>query len=141
MLFRSPPAVLSAAVTSSAGHIAPRCIAPGLTERDPDVETAGLRTDVRWGFVFLACPLPLTEEQRLELVKLAAQAWFDDLPEIRFDWEGCEGVVRPAADVVSLGTFTGQRFLAEVNLKDRSGKLDFLVAEAHLGARGGIAEA
>lgn len=96
---------------------------------------------MRWGFVFLACPLPLSEEQRLELVKLAATAWFEDLPEIRFDWEGCEGVVRPAADVVALGTFTGQRFTAEVNLPDRSGKLDFLVAEAHLGPRGAIPEA
>lgn len=87
---------------------------------------------MRWGFVFLACPLKLTEEQRTELVRLAATAWFTDQPEIRFDWEGCEGVVRVASDVESLGTFTGQLFVAEVNLPDVSGQVRFLVAEAHL---------
>lgn len=88
---------------------------------------------MRWGFVFIACPLPLTDAQREGLVRLAASAWFEDLPEVRFDWEGCEGVVRPHADVVSLGTFVGQRFDADVHLPDRSGRVSFLVAE-HLRA-------
>lgn len=87
---------------------------------------------MRWGFVFVACPLPLSEEQRDGLVRLAAQAWFADLSEVRFDWEGCSGVVRPGSDVVSLGTFVGQQFYAEVELPQRSGRVSFLVAEAHL---------
>ena len=87
---------------------------------------------MRWGFVFVACPLPLTEEQRLGLVRLAAQAWFGDQREGRFDWEACSGVVRPASDVVSMGTFVGQQFLADVDLPDRSGRVSFLVAEHHL---------
>ena len=93
---------------------------------------------VRWGFVFLACPLKLTDEQRDGLVRLAATAWFTDQPEIAFDWKGCEGVVRVASDVTNLGTFTGQRFVAEVNLPDASGRVQFLVAEYHLKA---VAEA
>lgn len=87
---------------------------------------------VRWGFVFLACPMKLSEEQRDGLVRLAALAWFTDKDEVRFDWEGCEGVVRVASDTMSLGTFTGQRFTADVNLPDTSGKVQFLVAEAHM---------
>ncbi|MFN7146904.1 MAG: hypothetical protein ACK4YP_24225 [Myxococcota bacterium] len=87
---------------------------------------------MRWGFVFLACPLKLTEEQRHSLVRLAATAWFTDQSELRFDWEGCEGVLRVASDVTSLGTFTGQKFTAEVNLPDTSGEVQFLVAEHHL---------
>lgn len=87
---------------------------------------------VRWGFVFVACPIRLTEEQRMGLVRLAATAWFTDQDEVRFDWEGCEGVVRVASDTMALGTFTGQRFEAEVNLADTSGKVQFLVAEHHL---------
>ncbi len=99
---------------------------------------------MRWGFVFVACPLRLTEEQREGLVRLAATAWFEDRPELRFDWDGCEGVVRVASDVSALGTFVGQRFTAEVNLPDQSGQVAFLVAESVLGQRGGgapIAEA
>lgn len=96
----------------------------------------------RWGFVFLACPLPLTEEQRLLLVRLAVQAYFGDLPEVAFHEEEFQGSVRPASDTVLLGTFYGQRFTAEVHLPDRSGKVEFLVAEAELrSARQTIAEA
>ncbi len=87
---------------------------------------------MRWGFVFLACPLKLSEEQRTSLVRLAATAWFTDQSEIPFDWEGCEGVVRVASDVTSLGTFTGQKFVAEVNLPGSSGMVQFLVAEHHM---------
>lgn len=87
---------------------------------------------MRWGFVFLACPLKLTDEQRDGLVRLAATAWFTDQPEIPFDWEGCEGVVRVASEVTNLGTFTGQRFVADVNLPETSGKVQFLVAEHHM---------
>jgi len=98
---------------------------------------------MRWGFVFVACPLPLAESQRIDLVRLAAQAWFTDTRELRFDWGDAEGVVRAASDVMTLGTFTGQAFTAEVNLRDTSGTVRFLVAEEHLrigsaGVPGGV---
>ncbi len=86
----------------------------------------------RWGVVFVACPIPMEEERRLDLVRLAVQAWFTDQRELRFDWPGCEGVVRAGSDVMSLGTFTGQLFIAEVNQGERSGQVRFLVAEKHL---------
>lgn len=96
---------------------------------------------MRWGFVFVACPLPLTEEQRLGLVRLAAEAWFENRPEVRFDWPDCVGSVRPGSDVVTMGTFVGQQFFADVELPTRSGRVSFLVAEAQLRQPGQVAEA
>jgi hypothetical protein len=96
---------------------------------------------MRWGFVFVACPLPLDEARRLDLVRLAAEAWFTDARELRFDWGDAEGVVRAGSEVMTLGTFTGQAFVAEVNLRETSGVVRFLVAEHHLRAAGPVAEA
>ena len=103
----------------------------------------------RWGFVFVACPIRLEEERRLELVRLAVEAWFTDQREVRFDWPGCEGVVRVGSDVMSLGTFTGQLFIADVNVSGgvdsggagESGQIRFLVAEKHLQLRAGPGQA
>ena len=97
---------------------------------------------VRWGFVFVSCPLPLSEEQRDSLVRYAVRAWCDDHRELNFNEPEFRGTVRPSSDTVLLGTFFGQRFTAEVHLPDRSGKVDFLVAESSLQAgRSVIAEA
>lgn len=97
---------------------------------------------VRWGFVFLACPLPLSEVQQDALVRLAVRAWFEDAVELTFADEEFRGAVRPSSDTVLLGSFVGQRFTAEVHLPERSGKVEFLVAESQLRAgRGEIAEA
>lgn len=96
----------------------------------------------RWGFIFLHCPLPLSEDQRLELVRLAARAYFQDLPEIGIDLGDLKGTVRPRSDAVLLGSFYGQRFIADVHLPDRSGEVSFLVTEAALRASAAeIAEA
>ncbi len=91
---------------------------------------------VRWGFVFLACPLPLSEEQRVALVRLAARAWFENKTELDLVEEEFRATVRPSSDAVLLGSFYGQRFSAEVHLPERSGKVEFLVAEAALRAGG-----
>ncbi|MCB9763276.1 MAG: hypothetical protein H6739_26135 [Alphaproteobacteria bacterium] len=97
---------------------------------------------MRWGFIFLACPLPLTEDQKEGLVLCAARAYFEELDALPFNWGACRGEVRPASDTVLLGTFYGQRFTAEVHLPDRSGTVDFLVTEAQLrAAHAEIAEA
>ena len=97
---------------------------------------------LRWGFVFLSCPLPLSEEQKLALAKLAAKAWFEDATELSVAEGEFRATVRPTSDTVMLGTFYGQRFTAEVFLPERSGKVEFLVAEAALAAaRAEVAEA
>lgn len=97
---------------------------------------------IRWGFVFLSCPLPLEEEQKLALVRLAARAWFEDATELHLNEGELRATVRPTSDTVLLGTFVGQRFRAEVHLPERTGKVEFLVAEAALRAGGqAVAEA
>ncbi len=96
---------------------------------------------LRWGLVFVACPLPLTEEQKEGLVRLAAQAWFEDLGRVPFDWSGCQGVLTATSDVVALGTFVGQAFEAEVHLPEGSGQVRFLVTEKQLKLAAPVAEA
>lgn len=97
---------------------------------------------MRWGFVFLSCPVRLTDEHQLDLVRLAVQAYFDDTPKVAFDWHTCRGELRVESDAVSLGAFSGQRFSADVSVPSGSGRIQFLVTEAQLeAARGEVAEA
>lgn len=97
---------------------------------------------IRWGFVFLSAPLQLEEEQRLDLVRLAAAAWFQDQQEVHFDWGELRGTLRPTSDTMLIGSFCGQRFTAEIFMLEKSAKVEFLVAEAQLrAARAEIAEA
>lgn len=96
---------------------------------------------LRWGLVFVACPLPLTEEQKQGLVRLAAQAWFEDQSTISFDWTGCQGVLTASSEVVALGTFVGQAFEAEVHVPEGSGQVRFLVTEKQLKLAAPVAEA
>ncbi|MCB9778622.1 MAG: hypothetical protein H6742_08685 [Alphaproteobacteria bacterium] len=97
---------------------------------------------LRWGLVFLACPLALDEDAQRGLVQLAARAWFEDEPVIAFDWEGLHGVLRASSDVQALGNFVGQQFEAEVEGDAGKGTVRFLVTEAQLqAARGVVAEA
>lgn len=91
-------------------------------------------SQIRWGLVFLSCPLPLDEEQRAELARLAARAYFQDLAEIAVELEGCRGTVRPSSDTVLLGSFYGQRFVADLHLPTQQGQVQFLIAEAQLRA-------
>lgn len=89
---------------------------------------------MRWGLVFLACPLPLDEETRLALARLAARAWFLDEPVVAFDWEGLAGELRPLGEPAALGPFVGQAFEAKVEGAPGKGTLRFLVTEAQLQA-------
>ena len=90
---------------------------------------------LRWGLVFLHCPLPLDEEQKVELVKLAATAYFEDRDALPLDLPGLRGEVRATSETTALGGFVGQRFEAEVHLTDgTSAVLRFLVTEAQLNA-------
>jgi hypothetical protein len=97
---------------------------------------------MRWGLIFLACPLPLNEEQKQALMLAAARAWFEDLSPMTLDWEELRGELRVSSEVVSLGSFIGQGFEAEVHTPTASGTVRFLVTEAQLQALGGeVAEA
>jgi len=87
---------------------------------------------LRWGLVFLACPVPLEDEQKVDLVRLAAHAYFTDTGEVHFDWGSLRGTVRAASDTVSLGSFCGQRFTAEVHRAEGAANVSFLVAEPFL---------
>ena len=88
----------------------------------------------RFGLVFVACPVQLSEDQKVGLVLQAARAWFEKLDSLDFDLDGCRGTVRPSSDPITLGTFTGQRFTADVHTPEDNGQVEFLVAEKDLHA-------
>lgn len=87
---------------------------------------------MRWGLVFLHCPIPMEEEHKQLLVQHAAQAYFDDEAEVAIDLPAFKGTVRATSDTVALGTFVGQRFEAEIHLPDGKATLRFLVTESQL---------
>lgn len=97
---------------------------------------------LRWGLVFVHCPLPLTEKQRHGLAELAIKAYMEDLPKVDFEWEECRGSVEVGSEAVALGSFYGQLFLADVHVPARSARVEFLITEAQLkAAQGEMAEA
>ncbi|MBK7755678.1 MAG: hypothetical protein IPO67_25180 [Deltaproteobacteria bacterium] len=89
---------------------------------------------LRWGLIFIVCPLPLTEEQKLDLVRLAAGAYFQGQGQVPFDWPELRGELRVTGGELSLGSFTGRAFEADVHLPTRQGLVKFLVTEAQLRA-------
>lgn len=89
---------------------------------------------MRWGLVFLYCPIDLDDDQKRRLVLLAAQAYFEDEGSVSFEWEGLRGEVRAQSEAVSMGTITGQPFEAEVHRPQGSATLKFLVTEKQLQA-------
>ena len=93
---------------------------------------------MRWGLVFLQCPIDLAEEDRKRLVMLAAKAYFDDEGRVPFEWEHLRGEVRATSEAVAMGTFTGQPFEAEVHRPEGSATLKFLVTEKQLQAMNGV---
>ena len=96
----------------------------------------------RWGLIFLACPVDLDDQHKLDLVRLAARAWFEDEDVVPFSWEGLEGELRTTSQVQSLGPFIGQQFEARVEGTAGKGVVRFLVTEAQLQAvRRPVAEA
>ena len=85
---------------------------------------------LRWGLVFLHCPLRLDEEHKQRLVLLAARAYFEDEGRIPFAWDQMSGEVTVQSDAVALGGLVGQKFEAEVHTTEgESATLSFLVTE------------
>jgi len=89
---------------------------------------------IRWGFVVLGSNIPLGESLRHDLLVLAVQAYFDDDKAVDFDWEGAAGRLTATGEAVALESFVGQRFSAEIETEETSGKVSFLVTEAQLRA-------
>ncbi|NOY25588.1 MAG: hypothetical protein GXP62_06915 [Oligoflexia bacterium] len=88
----------------------------------------------RFGLVFLVCPISVNQDQTIELVKLAARAWFDDQDVVLFEWEGLSGELRSVGGITNLGPFIGQQFEAQVEGTSGTGLVRFLVTEAQLQA-------
>ncbi len=87
---------------------------------------------VRWGFVVLGTNLKLTDELRNDLLMLACRTYLDDEASVDIDWTGMSGKLYAKGEAAQLGTFVGQRFVAEVDSDEGQGKVDFLVTEAQL---------
>jgi hypothetical protein len=88
---------------------------------------------LRWGLVFLACPIDLPEADRQALAVLAAQAFFGGVSPLHFDWPELRGELRVCGEVVTLGAFVGRPFEAEVHQRSGpSGLVRFLVTEQQL---------
>lgn len=87
---------------------------------------------LRWGLVFLYCPIPLEDDKKLTLVRLAASAYFEDKKHVTFEQPAFQGEVRATSDTVALGGIVGQRFEADVHLPEGSATFRFLVTEAQL---------
>ena len=93
---------------------------------------------LRWGLVFLHCPIDLDEEDKRRLVRLAAKAYFEDEERVPFVWEHLRGEVRATSGAVAVGTITGQPFEAEVHRPEGAATLRFLVTEKQLQAVSGV---
>ncbi len=86
----------------------------------------------RWGFVVLGTNLNLDDDLRKDLLVLACRTYLDDDTSVDIDWEGMSGRLTARGEAAQLGTFIGQRFVAEVDTDDGKGKVDFLVTEGQL---------
>ena len=86
----------------------------------------------RWGFVVLGTNLKLDDGLRNDLLMLACRTYLDDETSVDIDWEGMSGKLYARGEAAQLGTFVGQRFVAEVDSDEGRGKVDFLVTEAQL---------
>ena len=86
----------------------------------------------RWGFVVLGSNLPLDDDLRQELLVMAIKAYMDDTPRVDFDWENASGRLTTDGDAAMLGAFVGQKFVAEIEIADSRGRVEFLVTEAQL---------
>ena len=87
---------------------------------------------LRWGLVFLHCPIPMDDAQKAALVRVAARAYFTDQERLTFERPMFHGEVRATSETVALGSFIGQQFEAEVHLPEGSTTVKFLVTEAQL---------
>ena len=98
---------------------------------------------MRWGLIFLRCPIAMDEQQKLALVRLAARAYFTDQERVSFELPLLRGEVRATSETVALGSFFGQEFEAEVHHPEGSTTVSFLVTEAQLQQtwNGAVAEA
>ena len=87
---------------------------------------------MRFGIVFLACPLKLSEDQRRALMLTAIRAHQAEVHQAPVEIEGVRGQLK-ALDAVTLGGMSGRLFEAQVATPEGDeGLLRFLVADREL---------
>ena len=72
---------------------------------------------LRWGLVFLHCPIPMDDAQKAALVRVAARAYFTDQERLTFERPMFHGEVRATSETVALGSFIGQ-FYSDADLQE-----------------------
>jgi hypothetical protein len=94
-----------------------------------------MHTGLRWGFIFLAGKSDLPDEERLKVVRIAADMYFGGAKERQISIDGYRGLVSTKSEWSVLGCFSGQLFYAEVWPEDGSEKsnLKFLISEQTYG--------
>jgi len=92
-------------------------------------------TGLRWGFIFLSGNATLPDKERLRVVGMAADMYFDGEQERQFSIEGYRGLLSTKQERSVLGCFSGQVFYAELWPEDGEEKttLRFLISEQTFG--------
>ncbi|NLT68990.1 MAG: hypothetical protein GXX84_20585 [Acidobacteria bacterium] len=94
-----------------------------------------MHTGLRWGFVFLSGKSDLSEEERLKVVRVAADMYFRGEKERQISIDRYRGLVSTKNEWSALGCFSGQVFRAEIWPEDggEKGNLSFLISEQTYG--------
>jgi hypothetical protein len=94
-----------------------------------------MHTGFRWGFVFLSGKSDLSNEERLKVVGIAADMYFNQAKERQISIDRYRGLVSTKGEWSSLGCFSGQVFYAEIWPEDGKEKtsLSFLISEQTYG--------
>jgi len=94
-----------------------------------------MNTGLRWGFIFLSGKSDLSNEERLKIVRIAADMYFNGAKERQISIEGYRGLVSTKNEWSVLGCFSGQVFNAEIWPEDGTEKtnLKFLISEQTYG--------
>ncbi len=94
-----------------------------------------MHTGLRWGFIFLSGKSGLSNVERLKVVGIAADMYFDGAKERQISIDGYRGLVSTKGEWSALGCFSGQVFYAEIWPEDGKEKtnLSFLISEQTYG--------
>jgi hypothetical protein len=90
---------------------------------------------LRWGFIFLSGKSSLIDSERLKVVGMAADMYFNGEKERKISIDGYRGLLSTNQEWSVLGCFSGQVFYAELWPEDGEEKtrLRFLISEQTFG--------
>ena len=94
-----------------------------------------MRTELRWGFIFLSGQSSLSDKERLRVVGMAADMYFNGEKERQISIEGYRGLLSTKQEWSVLGCFSGQVFYAELWPEDGEERINlrFLISEQTFG--------